>query len=158
MPDDDPDAFRLWVQRLFVATITCSSNIVCVKAWILGDKLGCPDFQNLVMEILLQSHSPSTVAGIVEPSTLRVAYEGSAPGSKLRKWALDFFFFKTRDNKQEGSLALQQNTDWVSQAKSIEDFCQDYMEAHVRCSLEGEPIYPWVHKDQYMADWDSTTH
>ena len=149
MPDDDPDVFKIWIQWLFVAEISCESDFVLVKAWILGDKLGCLEFQNRVMTKLLDSHSPYNMANMVKPSTVRVAYERSAPGSKLRKWAIDFFLYETSSNKSAHSL-LQKNIDWVSQTKGIEGFSQDYMETCVRCSLEGGPANPWFARNQYM--------
>ena len=151
MPDDDPDVFKTWIQWLFVAEISCESDFVLVKAWILGDKLGCLEFQNRVMTNLLDSHSPWNIYHMVKPSTVRVAYEGSAPGSKLRKWAIDFFLYQTSCNKSARS-PLQQNNDWVSQTKDIEGFSQDYMETCVGCSLEGEPANPWFATNQYMVD------
>ena len=150
MPDDDPDVFELWIQWLLVADIACEFDVLWVKAWILGDKLGCLEFQNLVMIRLLDSHSPFQKAGLIEPSTLRVAYEGSAPGSKLRKWAIDLVLFETSYNKKGDPSALQRNIDWVSQTKDIEGFSQDYMEACVGCSLKGGPANPWFASNQYL--------
>ena len=151
MPDDDPNVFRVWVQWLFVGQITCEIlsiediNNILVKGWILGDKLGCWIFQDIVMLELLACHSPYWGNDSIEPSTLRAAYEGSGPGSMLRKWAIDFFLFETR-NKSCGEVsALQRNI------KDIEDFSQDYMEASVKCSLEGEPANPYIVPSQYMV-------
>ena len=159
MLDDDPNVFRLWVEWLFVGQITCTFehiNNVLVEAWILGDKLGCHIFQNVVMIELLKSHSPDRKARLLEPSTLRAAYEGSAPGSKLRKWALDSFLFETRDTKYGSASTLQRNISWVSEIKDIEDFSQEYMEACVGCSLESGPANPWLDSTQYMEILDST--
>ncbi|CAO1599086.1 hypothetical protein XANCAGTX0491_002831 [Xanthoria calcicola] len=55
LPDDDPDAFRFFLHRLF-AWVICKSgdyptiisrdatSYVYSRAWVLGDKLGCPRF------------------------------------------------------------------------------------------------------------------
>ena len=157
MPDDDPKVFRHWVQWMYVGRISFKIsrvediNNVLVKAWILGDKLGCPIFQDIVMLELLACHSPHAGNGLIEPSTLRTAYEGSAPGSMLRKWAIDFFLFETR-NKVCGKVSAEQrNKLWFSEAKDIDDFSQDYMEAGMKCSLEGEPANPYTRPSQYMV-------
>ena len=156
MPDDDPTVFRRWVQWLFVGEITCEIvrvddvNNVLVKAWILGDKLGCRVFQDVVMMELLACHSPEVEIPLIETSTLRAAYEGSAPGSKLRKWALDFFLFKIRQTREGAFSALQRNILWVSETKNIEDFSQDYMEASVEFSVQGNPANPHSNGQQYM--------
>ena len=157
MPDDDPNVFRLWVQWLFVGQITCEIlcieeiNNILVKGWILGDKLGCHIFQDIVMLELLACHSPYWGNDSIEPSTLRAAYEGSGPGSMLRKWAIDFFLFETRMQRCGKVSALQRNILWVSETKDIEDFSQDYMEASVKCLLEYEPGNPHSMPSQYMV-------
>ena len=156
MPEDDPNVFRLWVQWLFAGTITRHNSNGLVKAWILGDKLGCPIFQNTIMMALLECRDPKREDRLVEPSALRAAYEGSTTGSKLRKWALDFFLFETR-KIQDGSLsAAQRNLSWISETKDIEDLSQDYMEARVGCSQEGAPANPFLNATQYMESLDST--
>ena len=149
MPDDDPDVFQVWIQWLFVAEISCESDLFLVKAWILGDKLGYLEFQNRVMTKLLDTHSPYNIAPMAKPWTVRVAYERSAPGSKLRKWAIDFFLYVTSFNKSARS-SQPRNIDWVSQTKDIEGFSQDYMETCVGCTLEGVPANPWFATNHYM--------
>ena len=155
MPDDDPNIFRLWVQWLFVGNITCQIsgiediNNVLVKAWILGNKLGCHNFQNEAMIGLLLSQSPKLKDHVIEPSTLRAAYEGSAPGSVLRRWAIDSFLFGIRKNREGKGWTRQRINLWVSEAKDIEGFSQDYMEASVECSLEGEPANPYYKASRY---------
>ena len=157
MPDNDPKVFRLWVQWLYVGEYTCQIlrvedvNNVLVKAWILGDKLGCLIFQDVVMMELLACHSPFCGVDLIEPSTLRAAYEGSAPGSMLRKWALDFFLFETGKKECEKASVMQRNRLWFEGAKDIEDFAQDYMEARLNCTLEGEPGNPYMWSDRYMV-------
>ncbi|KAK0515384.1 hypothetical protein JMJ35_002763 [Cladonia borealis] len=156
MPDDDPNVFRLWVQWLYLGHITCQIlgvddiNNVLVKAWILGDKLGCQIFKDVVMMDLLACHSPKVERPLIETSTLRTAYEGSAPGSKLRKWALNFFVFEIGQTRSGNFSALQRNILWVSETKDIEDFSQDYMEASVEFSLQGNPTNPYTNGQQYM--------
>ena len=162
MPDDDLNVFRLWVQWLYVGNVKYQIlrvedvNNLLVKAWILGDKLGCHIFQNNVMLELLKCHFPILENDLIEPSTLRAAYQGSAPGSMLRKWAIDFFFFETRKKESWKVSTLERNALWYREAKDIEDFPQDYMEASMNYSLEGgpllgEPINPYHMSNRYMV-------
>ena len=153
MPDDDPIVFRLWVQWLFTSAIASPTSNELVKAWILGDKLGCPIFQNTIMMGLLEYYSPGKGNRMVE--LMRVAYEGSAPGSKLRKWAVNLFIFETRKN-QDGTLStMEQNLSWIRETKDIEDFSQDYMEARVGCFREGEPVNLVLNATQYLENTNS---
>ena len=157
MPDNDPSVFRLWVQWLYIGHVIChilrveDVNDLLVNAWILGDKLGCHIFQNIVMMGLLACHSPSPEISVIEPSTLRVAYEGSAPGSMLRKWAMDYFLFETRSKERRRVSALERNIPWYWEAKDIEDFPRDYMEASMNCSLEGVPVNSYHMANRYMV-------
>ena len=154
MPEDDPEVFRLWVQWLYLGKITCrilhveDVNNIFVKAWMLGDKLGCAIFQDIVMMELLACHSPKVEKPKIETSTLRAAYEGSAPRSKLRKWALNFFLFEIAKARDGTFSALQRNIHWASETKGIEDFSQDYMEASVEFSLLGNPTNPYTNGQQ----------
>ena len=157
MPDEDPNVFRVWVQWLFVGHIICEIvrvedvNNVLVKGWMLGDKLGCRIFQNIVMTRLLASHSSNWADHLIEPSTLRAAYEGSAPGSMLRKWAIDFFLFETSNNEDGRVSAVQRDSFWISETKDIEDFSQDYLEASVARSAEDKPENPYIRARQYLV-------
>ena len=156
MPDDDPIVFRLWVQWLYVGGIAYrvlhveDINNVLMKAWILGDKLDCHVFQDIVMMELLACHSLKVERPLFETSTLRAAYEGSAPGSKLRKWALNFFLFEMGNKRDGTTSALQRNILWVSETKGIEDLSQDYMEASVEFLLQGNPTNPYIYGQQCM--------
>ena len=100
---------------------------------------------------LLGCHSPNRRKDFVGPSTLRAAYEGSVPGSKLRDWAIDFFLFETEKKECEKASVMQRNRLWFEGAKDIEDFAQDYMEARLNCTLEGEPGNPYFWSDRYMV-------
>ena len=157
MPDDDPNVFRVWVQWLLVGYTNSETipyeevNNVLVKAWILGDKLGCHIFQDFIMTGLLVVLG-SDYWTEIKPSTFRAAYEGSAPGSMLRKWAVDLFLFETR-NKEGGKVsALQRNSLWFSEVKDVEGFSQDYMEASMKCSLESGPEDPCDMESRYMVE------
>lgn len=164
MPEDDPNVFRRWVQWLFVGRITCEIvsvgdiDDVLVKAWLLGNKLGCRVFQDVVMMELLACHSPKVETPLIGPSTLRAAYEGSAYGTKLRQWALDFFLFLIRQTGDDVPSALLRNAVWASETVDIEDFSRDFMEASMELSLRGNPVNPYTKGQQYMEVLSFTRH
>ncbi|KAL8702548.1 MAG: hypothetical protein Q9201_004289 [Fulgogasparrea decipioides] len=91
--DDDPAAFRLFLRWLFAwmlidsetypTKITQGSDpAMGVHAWVLGDKLGVPQFQDYVLAHLWYSNIEAT--NIVD--VVRLAYENTSTGSKLRLW------------------------------------------------------------------------
>lgn len=123
LPEDDPAAFEMFVQWMYVGKTGRNSTediAIHVESWILGDKLGCPVFQDRAMLKLLHLHS----ANLIQPKTLQLAYEGSAAGSKLRKWALQHFIYNVQ---YENFVENLEN--WAAVAKAIADFGSDYVAA-----------------------------
>ena len=130
LPEDDPAAFELFVQWLYIGETGKDSTdhtSVHVRAWTLGDKLGCPVFQDRAMLKLLQFHAGEHGI-IIEPETLQLAYEGSAANSKLRRWALHQFCCGVQGNNL-GKTAEE----WASTAKAVVDFGSDYVR-HSTCA------------------------
>ncbi|KAL8930670.1 MAG: hypothetical protein Q9208_000541 [Pyrenodesmia sp. 3 TL-2023] len=92
LKEDNPDTFGFFVQWLYIWT--CSSDqkgpyrisskihpMVSLRAWMLGDKLGCPRFQDYALLHLWDSLSKKR---IFVSSIIRPAYGGTPPASKLR--------------------------------------------------------------------------
>ena len=124
LPEDDPAAFELFVQWLYIGETGKGSTdhiLTHVRAWTLGDKLGCPVFQDHAMLKLLQFHADKH-ATIIQPQTLQLAYEGSAANSKLRAWALQQF----RCEVESDSLSKMAE-EWASITKTVVDFGSDYV-------------------------------
>lgn len=99
LPEDDPAVFELFVQWLYVGKDYLSKSLAendakhsataatCVKAWALGDKLGCLAFRDFIMICLINIHRNIELCS----STICFAYQSSSVGSNLRKWAVDQF-------------------------------------------------------------------
>ena len=122
-PEDDPKAFETFTQWLYIGLVIVRSPYYIptyVHAWALGDKLGCVVFQDCVMAELVLLHA---VGATLIPSTVKLAYELSPAGSKLRKWALKHFIYKTSEEESEQDIS-----DCVSLAKATNDFAMDYFE------------------------------
>ncbi|KAL8719139.1 MAG: hypothetical protein Q9181_008099 [Wetmoreana brouardii] len=93
LKDDDLAAFRLFLRWLFgwmlmdsekyPAKITLGSDpVMGVHAWVLGDKLGVPQFQDYVLaDLWYSSVNPTNLRDVVH-----LAYENTSTGSKLRLW------------------------------------------------------------------------
>lgn len=165
LPEDDTSAFALFVRWLYVGEISGklfgskdqspilgvsssrngakasldASTKIYLQACILGDKLGCPIFHDLAMIEVLRCHH----AEAITPETIRVVFENSAAGSKLRQFAID-------ELRLDISQSLCHNAgSYVSVAEIVEGFGLDFLKA----SLEmggGKPINPRMHRRRYM--------
>lgn len=144
LPEDDVDAFALYIRWLYVGEIGtdycivdhnhCDDQYCCeaavetlIQAWVLGDKLGCAIFKDLVMLGLIRTLNLE----FIHPNNVRTAYERSAPGSKLRKLFLD----QLRYDVWRDSLG-NNVTDWVTLTKDCGDFGEELMRAFLHREYE----------------------
>lgn len=165
LPEDNTNAFALFIRWLFVGEISselfnhkdkltsdeilgtydagtkgflnATTTWVYLQAWILGDKLGCSVFQDLIMHELVEVYTPTG-------ETILFIYEQSGLGSKLRRLAMDSFRFKL----QNGYLCEDTAT-FVSASKIAEDFALDFLKSCVEDDC-GEVIRPDKQKGRYM--------
>ena len=168
LPEDNADAFALFIRWLFVGEISGElfnykhnvtgneilgtydagmdgalyTTIICVylQAYILGDKLGCLEFQDLAMLELIENHSNTMLVA----ETIRVIYEQSGLNSKLRRFAIDMFRYDLR----AGDLPKDTAT-FVSTSKIAEEFGRDFLKACIEDDYE-EAIKPQDHKERYV--------
>ena len=168
LPEDNTDAFALFIRWLFVGKISgnlfnpkdnltgdeilgtydagtdgllhTTAILVYLQACILGDKLRCLAFQNLAMLELINNHR----TGDVTPETIRVIYEQSGLGSKLRRFATDMFRYAL----QIGDLPMDTAV-FASTSKIAEEFALDFLKACVE-EDDGEAILPFSQKERYM--------
>lgn len=148
LPEDDPAAFELFVQWLYIGETGKDSpehTLTHVRAWTLGDKLGCPVFQDRAMLKLLRFHAGGQ-ATIIEPQTSLLAYEGSAANSKLRAWALQQFRCEVHNNKL-GKMAEE----WASITKTVPDFGSDYVRDSASANAFGDKWWrPESQRQQFL--------
>ena len=119
--DDDPEVFKFFVQWLYCghdAGIVKLQPVRDVESWIFGDKIRCPGFLNFAMSRLLQYHKDYWM----NPNTLRLIYEKSIVGSKLRKFVLEQIRFNCLDEE----WPRKGNEDWLSLIMEIPDFGPDF--------------------------------
>lgn len=122
LTEEDPSAFKLfvlWLYKgcLFEYTKASTLNAFTVQAWVMGDKLGAPAFQNCIMEeILADGHDL-----IHDPEVIRYIYDNTAKGSPLRKVTVDMTVYAYED--------IDQGKAWKSLYYAGGDFMVDLMKA-----------------------------
>lgn len=141
MPEDSPEAFRLFVQWLYIGDILIDDVEEWLEAWVLGDKLGNIAFRDCAMTKLVKEHKHYCLTA----ETVATAYRKSVSGSKLRKWALDQFLFDSR------SAYLHVHAQyWVSVVETETEFVADAAKAAI--SFTGEEIEdPSARLDSYLG-------
>ena len=133
LPDNDPDVFQLFVQWLYLGHFKIGGlwNIRYVNAWILGEQLACGKFKDHVM---LQLIGYSDWGLRFDNSLVKLVYEGTTPGSKLRAWTVAHFVETSisEDKKLEGH-------DWAKTMKELDGFAFDVAEKLVGYDRGGTP-------------------
>ena len=141
LPEDDPDAFALFVQWLYTGRIAARRDklpaVVC-HAWVLGEKLQCPAFQDRVMCRLLACH----VSEALNEETVQLIYEISPAGSLLRAFAVDQFFWNRGENT---SVPPQIG---VAGVMAVVDFNKDLLER--LCDNDTVAVNPYEDGMRYM--------
>ena len=85
-----------------------------IKAWTLGDKLGCLIFCDCAMIYLINLHH--TVQ--LHTPTIHLVYHKSAPDSKLREWIVDQFLY-------DASIGVYNGLEYKTRAEELKD-CEDW--------------------------------
>ena len=147
LPEDNGNAFALFVHWVYYGgdsldDVVLWSSTVFTRAWVLGDKLGRPTFQDLMMLCLVEMHREQPM----DSEILYHAYCLSPAGSRLRQYALDEF----RWDSSAGHCS-----DWADKAMSLtedlEDLGRDYMQSHMAVSQENFKK-PSERKEQYLIE------
>ena len=66
-----------------------------IQAWILGDKIGCPTFQDSSMRLLLQR--PYVIV-LADHALIKGVYDTTPASSKLRQLLVALFLFVSMDD------------------------------------------------------------
>ena len=144
LPEDDPIAFEMWATWLSLGK--CEGlfeygayDHFYVRAWVLGDKLVCPAFQDHVMFQFLDwcDHD-----GDLWPDTIHVVYRVSSPGCKLRQFFVDWFAWE----KLHGWLSDYE--DQIIALTELPEFLKDVLRAEVRANKD-TITDPSKHKYRY---------
>ena len=150
LPEDDPDIFEFFVQWLYVGKEILSNtqvNIqegypsICVKAWALGDKLGCLAFRDFFMIRLIDIHRDTTIC----TSTIRLVYMCSPVGSNLRKWAIHQFLLDSTAGYYSSNGGEGRNAE---ELRDLEDWGFDISDGLMRFGRH--PNIPCNDRDDYL--------
>lgn len=171
LPEDNTDAFALFIRWLYIGEISGNlfrlgtqtsadeilgtynstynstsngnplraSTQVYLQAYNLGDKLGCLVFRDIAMLELIECHQIE----VIQAQTMRIVFQKSTPGSKLREFAIDQF----RSDLQH-RLLREDAAAFVSVAKIAEDFGLDFLKACMEA--DGDAINPNEHRRRYI--------
>ncbi|KAL8669584.1 MAG: hypothetical protein Q9168_005839, partial [Polycauliona sp. 1 TL-2023] len=138
LPQDDPDAFRFYLHWLFTWTlcksgtrpnvISCDvTSCVYLRAWILGDKLGCPLFQDFALLHL-------RYAGPPDLPLMREIFSKTPVGSKIRDWATH----KIAVWIKKSQFKPHNQNDWIEAIIEFQDLAADI----IRLQVQGKEMEP----------------
>ncbi|KAL8778331.1 MAG: hypothetical protein Q9213_007461 [Squamulea squamosa] len=131
LPEDDPAAFRLFYKWLYTWTLSKSEKyptkitkdldaLLYVEAWILGDKLGCPHFQDF-------AYAHLDNAGPYDTDIAKKIYTGTPEGSSLRRWMTHVMV----DWISTGVFTDNNRDRWANTVADINDFATDVLKYQI---------------------------
>lgn len=139
LPKDKPTTFEHFVQWLYlgrfhppVKASRDSNAQECIEAWVLGQKLGCPAFQDHAMLQLIGIHKSYDIS----PETLRAAYQSSTSMGELRHWAV----YGHLSDAGSGH-AVDEADQWLDVGKVVKDFAVDVVYTLAKAGLRGPNPY-----------------
>lgn len=139
LKEDHPTAFRLFIHWLYTWVVSTSSEspepflenldvTISLHAWVLGDKLGCPRFQDFAMGHLWARRLWRKDI----PDVVGYAYANTSADSKLRQWAawelLDW-------TKSLGTAS----SEWIQLAQELNGLAIDLVKIQMRNPNAGAP-------------------
>ena len=149
LPDDDLRVFEHFIQLQCLSNrIDCPNSTVwcCVRdqirTWILADKIGCPILQNAVTVHLIEDLH----GGLINEVNLKMMYDESAPGSKLRQLAVDQILYDAKCGQLEDREQL-----YVDLAGIIQEFAKDITKTCLRM-VSGDFKDPTTQREKYLGD------
>ncbi|KAL8715991.1 MAG: hypothetical protein Q9220_000658 [cf. Caloplaca sp. 1 TL-2023] len=144
LPEDDPDAFRLFVQWLYTGKFVMREMyedqyigekfefdgipLFACNVWHLGDKLGCPIFKDFATIRLISCYSERWLT----PDHAGKIYQVSPPGSLIRQLAVDQTLWDFRYNSEDWMEDVQPS-DWAASIIQLDDFNRDILERMMTC-------------------------
>lgn len=101
LKEENPSAFKLFVLWLYKGCLfdemdASELHDFTVQAWVLGDKLGAPAFQNCLMQELL----PNGGHMFYDAKVVRYIFDNTTKRSPLRKLTVDLIVYSYEDIDQ----------------------------------------------------------
>ena len=166
LPEDNPDAFALFIQWLYVGEISCNNfcyggetsgdqllvnrgdlsidspiytTRVYLQACTLGDKLGCILFMDLATLELIKHHEYEDF----RPETMLFIFEHFGSGSKLRRFAIDQLRWVIT-----GGWPDEDAASFIHASRSHEDIGPEFLEATLE--TKGAADEPQACRGRYL--------
>ena len=143
LPDNDPNVFELFVQWLYLGHFKIGGfdNETYIKVWILGEQLACKEFKD---HVILQLIAYSDWGLNFDKHLVKLVYEGTASGSKLRAWTVAHFIETSiSKDKELGGYHWEdrkiRGQDWAKTVKELNGFATDVAEQLVKYGHGGTP-------------------
>ncbi|KAL9061204.1 MAG: hypothetical protein Q9206_000687 [Seirophora lacunosa] len=144
-----PPSFRFFVHWLYAWVnskdgvyprhITLAGQMTVLHAWFLGDKLGCPRFQDYALLHLEESLFQSQFKGLA--TVIREAYANTPPSSKLRVFLASIMLSATTVRK----TPFRRRGWWVDVVDEVEDLAKDMVK------LQMFSAKPFVYADNWPS-------
>ena len=107
LPEDDPEAFAVFVNWLYAEKITDDADAEClINAYTLADKFLMPELGNAVVDNFRRKMQ----RGLVNPEWVQNVWNKTIEGCQLRKLAIDQLHYAL----VEATSSYKKNVDGVS--------------------------------------------
>ncbi|KAL8839884.1 MAG: hypothetical protein Q9170_001564 [Blastenia crenularia] len=138
LKEDTPDAFRCFLLWLLTSTLR-QDGIVPVlmtkdpdptlytRAWILGDKLGCAEFQDFALAHIWHGLEKSRSDTF---NVIQLAYANTPQNSKLRVFLAGYLLRWIVELK----FAFSERSGWMNLVDETEDLATDVTKLQMRCA------------------------
>ena len=149
LPEEASGAFELWATWLCLGSgdrryLDAHYEEDCMRAWKLGDKLGCPAFKDIIMSELLNCLyvNPPNI------DLIPLAYEGSLPGSKLRQLIVEWIVWYKLRHLLEGTAHADK---YITILKGLPEYLEDSVKLEMdKNASKHQP--PFKHKYRYYEN------
>ena len=134
LPEVLSEDFEVWIQWLYLGELypkrkdRMNLHKALVRLWNLGDMLGCPMFQDEALAELVgrMSDNLSNIHNM-PPELLAFIWDACAPGSKLRKFAIDHCILDVRMGRSNS----ESREAYIQFVEDNEDFERAYAAASI---------------------------
>lgn len=104
LPDDDPEGFRCFVDWLYTGKLTDNyDRAQLVRAWIVADKLMCPDMKNLIVDNM----QPIAAAEDIPCLCFKIVADHDAENSKIMDCIMSFAAYACSHHWEEAQKFLE---------------------------------------------------
>ena len=154
LPEDKPAIFKTFVQYLYLGRIFgAHTPEEAAKMWILGVKLGCPDYTDQALRHLILIHRNNY--SNCTPELVKLIFCNSSTASDLQNFAILQFLAESRAGEHREEV-----TEWTLLSEEFPDFNHHLVAKTLTGSAEPlVALYksvPRVDDNDYLQQWLTT--